>query len=325
MTFKTVEALLSANVAASGTLTLPYPSGSVQADFDPAADHAADIAGGLLSSAVSDFSLTFGASNITFTNGASNFTLPSGRVLRVQLEEFTPDIVGADVGFTNLDLGASGELGSLDLFPSTASKGKLEVKAADSAGNTTTTVTNASQAGARTYTIPDAGASAEFVMGAGAQTVAGVKTFSAPPVTPGLTGAAAVPLALRSAAALPVMTKVPAPGAGTDTETLTEAELLGRIFVQTPTIATTLTTPTGAEISTAVGAGLAVGDNFLFTVINLGGAGDDVTFTAGASGVSVVGDAVVRPVADAGTEGTGCGTFLLRNSAADTWIAYRVS
>lgn len=63
--------------------------------------------------------------------------------------------------------------------PTTAS-GQLELKAANSAGNTVTTITNASQAAARTYTIPDAGASAEFVMNAGTQSIAGLKTFTDP-------------------------------------------------------------------------------------------------------------------------------------------------
>jgi hypothetical protein len=79
---------------------------------------------------------------------------------------------------TNIDLGLSATAGSLDIFPTTASKGKLTITAADSAGDTTTAIVNASQAGARTYTIPDAGASASFVMTAGAQTLAGVKTFT---------------------------------------------------------------------------------------------------------------------------------------------------
>lgn len=83
---------------------------------------------------------------------------------------------------TDIDAGASGTAGTVDVFPTTASKGKIQIAAADSAGNTTTTITNASQAGARTYTIPDAGASASFVMTAGAQTVAGAKTFSSTPV-----------------------------------------------------------------------------------------------------------------------------------------------
>lgn len=64
--------------------------------------------------------------------------------------------------------------------PSTV-KGQLEIKAADSAGNTVTTITNASQAAARTYTIPDAGSTtASFVMTEGAQTINGVITWGSP-------------------------------------------------------------------------------------------------------------------------------------------------
>jgi hypothetical protein len=91
---------------------------------------------------------------------------------------------------TNLDAGASGTAGTVDVFPTTAAKGKVALTAADSAGDTTTTIVNASQAGARTYTIPDAGASASFVMSAGAQTVAGAKTFSTMPIIPVATVAA---------------------------------------------------------------------------------------------------------------------------------------
>lgn len=85
----------------------------------------------------------------------------------------------------DIDLGASGTAGTVEIFPATASRGKMKFSAADSAGNTTTEVVNASQAGARTYTIPDAGASASFVMTEGAQTVNGVKTFGSAPVMSG--------------------------------------------------------------------------------------------------------------------------------------------
>jgi hypothetical protein len=88
------------------------------------------------------------------------------------------------LAFTNLDLGLSGTAGSLDIFPATAARGKLAIVAANSVGDTTTTITNASQAGARTYTIPDAGASASFLMTEGAQTVNGVKTFGSAPNFP---------------------------------------------------------------------------------------------------------------------------------------------
>lgn len=68
----------------------------------------------------------------------------------------------------------------LTLNSPTAATGQLTISAAASAGNTVTDIVNASQSGARTYTIPDAGASASFVMTEGAQTLVGVKRFSDP-------------------------------------------------------------------------------------------------------------------------------------------------
>lgn len=67
---------------------------------------------------------------------------------------------------------------SLSLIAPTTNTGRLEMKAAASAANYVTTVTNASQAADRTYTIPDAGANAEFVMGAGTQSIGGTKVFT---------------------------------------------------------------------------------------------------------------------------------------------------
>lgn len=67
---------------------------------------------------------------------------------------------------------------SITLNSPTTVTGQLEIKATASAGNTVTTITNASQAAARTYTVPDAGASASFVMTEGNASIAGVKTFT---------------------------------------------------------------------------------------------------------------------------------------------------
>jgi len=90
----------------------------------------------------------------------------------------------ATLNTTNVDAGASGTAGTVDVFPSTASKGKLAITAADSAGDTTTTIVNASQAGARTYTIPDAGGTGTFVLsrtgvGFDAPDGANLQTYSA--------------------------------------------------------------------------------------------------------------------------------------------------
>lgn len=68
----------------------------------------------------------------------------------------------------NIDAGASGTAGTVDVFPSSATSGKIQIAAADNAGDTTTTITNASMAAARTITFQDPGADAD-VMYTGAQ------------------------------------------------------------------------------------------------------------------------------------------------------------
>lgn len=60
-----------------------------------------------------------------------------------------------NVTVTNLDAGASGTAGSVDIFPSTASKGKVAITTANNTGDTTTAITVAAQAAARTYGLPD--------------------------------------------------------------------------------------------------------------------------------------------------------------------------
>jgi len=70
----------------------------------------------------------------------------------------------------DIDAGASGAAGSVDIFPTTALKGKTHITSADNAGDTTTTINVAAQAGAVTYTVPDAAASGAFAIMATAQT-----------------------------------------------------------------------------------------------------------------------------------------------------------
>jgi hypothetical protein len=104
---------------------------------------------------------------------------PGGNTKVTVTGDITMDSSGVTSwGGADIDLGSSGTAGSVDIFPATASRGKLTISATNSAGDTTTTITNASQAGARTYTIPDAGASASFLMTAGAQTITGKQTIA---------------------------------------------------------------------------------------------------------------------------------------------------
>lgn len=128
----------------------------------------------------------FSADRATYLewDGAStvNLYVAGTKVLHATSSAITFDasVVGSytTLTATDIDLGASGTAGTVDVFPTTASKGKLRLAATDSTGNGTTTITNADQAAARTYTVPDAGASAGFVMTEGTQTVNGSKTYS---------------------------------------------------------------------------------------------------------------------------------------------------
>lgn len=122
------------------------------------------------------------ASDLAKIDGITNGTVVAGKAVVVDSNKDASAF--RNVTVTNLDSGASGTAGTVDVFPATASKGKIAITAADNAGDTTTTIVNAEQAGARTYTIPDAGASASFVMTEGAQTINGVKTFGGIPVFP---------------------------------------------------------------------------------------------------------------------------------------------
>ena len=88
-----------------------------------------------------------------------------------------------DVGLVNLDAGSSGVAGSVDVFPTTAASGKTTITSTDNAGDTTTDVVVAAQAGARTITIPDGGnATANVLLSEGTTTIAGVQTYTAPQV-----------------------------------------------------------------------------------------------------------------------------------------------
>lgn len=69
-----------------------------------------------------------------------------------------------NVTVTNLDAGASGTAGSLDVFPSTASKGKLTIDCANQDGNTTVTLRAAAMAQASVISIPDPGAATANVL-----------------------------------------------------------------------------------------------------------------------------------------------------------------
>tara|TARA_R110002126_G_scaffold151827_4_gene298957 strand:- start:22814 stop:23197 length:384 start_codon:yes stop_codon:yes gene_type:complete len=97
--------------------------------------------------------------------------------------------------------------------------------------------------------------------------------------------------------------------------TLTAAQSVGSIVTMTPTAARTVTTPVAADIIAELGSQAQIGQTFEVSVINLAGATHAITFTAGATGVTIVGNAVVAA--------TGGGTFTGRIASATTVVYYR--
>ena len=117
----------------------------------------------------------------------------------------------------------------------------------------------------------------------------------------------------------------PTPETVTAAATLTTDQLLTRIITGTQSTGSTnaLTLPTGTAMSAAL-----VGDNdqsFEFTIINLSAAlADTYTLTQGSAGFTIVGMAIIDS-AHADSEFPSSAVYRCRQSAANTWIAYRIS
>jgi len=105
----------------------------------------------------------------------------------------------------NIQAGLSGTAGYLASFPATAASGSLRLVAANNAGDTVTTITNASQAAARTYTIPDGGQLASNFLLSDNATVQTINTGSlavaAGNLTAGSSGAAGTLISFPATAA----------------------------------------------------------------------------------------------------------------------------
>ncbi len=80
---------------------------------------------------------------------------------------------------------------------------------------------------------------------------------------------------------------------------LTAAQAVEGIVTMTPTTGRSLTTPTGAELKTFFGDQLEIGTSFELTVVNVAAATHAITFTAGASGITLGGVAGMATVAAA--------------------------
>lgn len=188
-----------------------------------------------------------------------------------------------------LNNGASGKAGVFQQFPATTSKGKTIFTTADNTGNTTTEIAVAAQAGARVYTVPDAGASASHVMTEGAQTVNGVKTFGSVPIGIGETIALSLPVMTALAGA--AKTIFIAPYAGTIVNG--RAGIDGAFITSDITIAlrinTTAVTNGSMTLATA-GSGFGTKATCTPSALNTFVAGDDInaTLTGGVNAASGV-------------------------------------
>ena len=96
--------------------------------------------------------------------------------------------------------------------------------------------------------------------------------------------------------------------------TLTTAEIIEGIVDGTPTGNRTITTPTAAEIISALGTQSGVGQCFELTIVNKAASTHKFTLTAG-SGVTIVGEPDVT--ADSS------GTFIFRVSSSTAVSAFR--
>ena len=229
------------------------------------------------------------------TNGAQSF---DGN------KTFTGDVTingtlsNSSVSQTNVVGGASGTAGSLQVYPATALKGKTSITCTNNAGNTTTTITTAEQAGARTYTVPDAGGNASFVMTAGAQTVAGDKTLSG---TTAFTGAVTTTNGIAGGTARAVGGKAYAmTAAGTALTNSTDETVLG-----------SYTLPASSIVAGSV---LKIRYQGIATATN---ANDELTVRLRIGGTTLTGQAcITHPAVDAANNNIFTGEFTLVGRAA---------
>jgi len=103
------------------------------------------------------------ATDLAKIDGITNGTVAAGKAVVVDANKDAGDFRNLDA--VNIDAGSSGAAGTVDVFPSTASKGKLALAAVDNDGDTATTISNAAMGQASVVSIPDPGAAtANFVL-----------------------------------------------------------------------------------------------------------------------------------------------------------------
>jgi hypothetical protein len=87
----------------------------------------------------------------------------SGEIATITSATITT-LTSTTVNATNVDAGASGTAGTVDVFPTTAAKGKFIISALANDGNTNVTLTNAAMGQASVISIPDPGAATANIL-----------------------------------------------------------------------------------------------------------------------------------------------------------------
>ena len=102
------------------------------------------------------------ASDLAKIDGITNGTVAASKAAVVDSNKDIGDFRNLDA--VNIDVGASGTAGTVDVFPTTASKGKLIISAVANDGDTNVTITNAAMGQASVISFPDPGASTANVL-----------------------------------------------------------------------------------------------------------------------------------------------------------------
>jgi len=105
----------------------------------------------------------FSGTEAAYTDGITPGTVTASKAVVVDSNKDASALRNLTV--TNLDAGASGTAGTVDVFPTTASKGKASISCTDQTGNTTVSLVVGAMAAARTITIPDPLAAANVMLG----------------------------------------------------------------------------------------------------------------------------------------------------------------
>ena len=245
------------------------------------------------------FLVTFGGSTaITATVAQLNtLAVTAGTVTasKAVVVDSNKDIASfRDVTVRNLDAGASGTAGTVDVFPATAARGKLSIAATNQTGDTTVTLQIGAMGQATAVNLPDPGAVASYLMQSTAQvTLAEADVLDGATAGTVVLSKAVVASAdkdvgtfrfLRSAQVIRSQ-GTPTSLATAGAETYTIAQLLTGIVVRDCAGASrTDVLPTAADLVAGI-AGCAVGDTIETLIIN----GSDpvteiLTLDAGAGG-----------------------------------------